>query len=202
MASLGLSRVMHSIVGDVNRRGVSGGEKKRVNIGLEVMVRLFVSYLAQLLERFILRSNIYSIWFCCRIQALPKVSTSRKDEKSGIPCNTNKPFLGVPYFAHACFISSVDFISRWTNKVNNGFSSFACSKVWQVSSALTCDSSAAPANSKWPWFEFSPIGDGISKASFGKATHYNLQRYPSTSQIHLWIVWLAHIAWRRWEDGL
>ena len=27
MASLGLSRVMHSIVGDVTRRGVSGGEK-------------------------------------------------------------------------------------------------------------------------------------------------------------------------------
>jgi ABC-type multidrug transport system ATPase subunit len=38
MASLGLSRVMHSIVGDVHRRGVSGGERKRVNIGLELMV--------------------------------------------------------------------------------------------------------------------------------------------------------------------
>lgn len=36
MANLGLSRVMHSVVGDVTRRGVSGGEKKRVNIGLEV----------------------------------------------------------------------------------------------------------------------------------------------------------------------
>ena len=39
MASLGLSCVMHSIVGDVHRRGISGGEKKRVNIGLELMVR-------------------------------------------------------------------------------------------------------------------------------------------------------------------
>jgi len=39
MAGLGLSRVMNSIVGDVNRRGVSGGEKKRVNIGLELMSR-------------------------------------------------------------------------------------------------------------------------------------------------------------------
>jgi len=36
LANLGLSRVMHSIVGDVTRRGVSGGERKRVNIGLEV----------------------------------------------------------------------------------------------------------------------------------------------------------------------
>lgn len=39
MASLGLSRVMHSIVGDVHRRGISGGEKKRVNIGLELMAK-------------------------------------------------------------------------------------------------------------------------------------------------------------------
>lgn len=39
LASLGLSRVANSIVGDVHRRGVSGGEKKRVNIGLELMSR-------------------------------------------------------------------------------------------------------------------------------------------------------------------
>jgi ABC-type multidrug transport system ATPase subunit len=37
LANLGLSRVANSIVGDVNRRGVSGGEKKRVNIGVELM---------------------------------------------------------------------------------------------------------------------------------------------------------------------
>ena len=39
LASLGLSRVANSLVGDVKRRGVSGGEKKRVNIGLELMKR-------------------------------------------------------------------------------------------------------------------------------------------------------------------
>ena len=37
IASLGLSRVANSLVGDVKRRGVSGGEKKRVNIGIELM---------------------------------------------------------------------------------------------------------------------------------------------------------------------
>ncbi|CAJ1948621.1 unnamed protein product [Cylindrotheca closterium] len=39
LANLGLSRVANSLVGDVKRRGVSGGEKKRVNIGLELMSR-------------------------------------------------------------------------------------------------------------------------------------------------------------------
>jgi ABC-type multidrug transport system ATPase subunit len=36
---LGLSQVADSIVGDVSRRGVSGGERKRVNIGLELMAK-------------------------------------------------------------------------------------------------------------------------------------------------------------------
>lgn len=45
MASLGLSRVANSMVGDVTRRGVSGGEKKRVNIGLELMSRPSVLFL-------------------------------------------------------------------------------------------------------------------------------------------------------------
>jgi ABC-type multidrug transport system ATPase subunit len=39
LANLGLSRVANSLVGDVKRRGVSGGEKKRVNIGVELMAR-------------------------------------------------------------------------------------------------------------------------------------------------------------------
>lgn len=37
IANLGLARVANSPVGDVRRRGVSGGEKKRVNIGIELM---------------------------------------------------------------------------------------------------------------------------------------------------------------------
>ena len=37
LANLGLSRVANSPVGDVTKRGVSGGERKRVNIGIELM---------------------------------------------------------------------------------------------------------------------------------------------------------------------
>ena len=37
IVNLGLIKVRDRIVGDVRRRGISGGEKKRVNIGLELM---------------------------------------------------------------------------------------------------------------------------------------------------------------------
>ena len=37
MASLGLRRIANSLVGDERRRGISGGEKKRVNVGIELM---------------------------------------------------------------------------------------------------------------------------------------------------------------------
>lgn len=37
LGKLGLMRVADTIVGDVTRRGISGGEKKRVNIGVELM---------------------------------------------------------------------------------------------------------------------------------------------------------------------
>ena len=36
---------MNSVVGDVRRRGISGGEKKRVNIGLELMAMPRVLFL-------------------------------------------------------------------------------------------------------------------------------------------------------------
>ena len=45
LANLGLSRVAHSLVGDVNTRGVSGGERKRVNIGVELMARPSILFL-------------------------------------------------------------------------------------------------------------------------------------------------------------
>lgn len=45
LAKLGLTRVANTIVGDVTRRGVSGGEKKRVNIGIELMGQPSVIFL-------------------------------------------------------------------------------------------------------------------------------------------------------------
>lgn len=45
IADLGLNRVADSMVGDVTRRGISGGEKKRVNIGLELMKRPSILFL-------------------------------------------------------------------------------------------------------------------------------------------------------------
>lgn len=45
MAALGLSRIAKSLVGDAKRRGVSGGEKKRVNIGLELMKKPKILFL-------------------------------------------------------------------------------------------------------------------------------------------------------------
>ena len=51
LANLGLSRVANSIVGDVNRRGVSGGEKKRVNIGVELMSRPRLLFLVRQLRK-------------------------------------------------------------------------------------------------------------------------------------------------------
>lgn len=45
MADLGLTRVAKSIVGSVHTKRISGGEKKRVNIGLELMSKPSVLFL-------------------------------------------------------------------------------------------------------------------------------------------------------------
>jgi len=45
IVNLGLVKVRDSVVGDVRRRGISGGEKKRVNIGLELMSRPRILFL-------------------------------------------------------------------------------------------------------------------------------------------------------------
>ena len=39
LAHLELDGVKHTVVGSVDRRGVSGGQRKRVNIGIELMRR-------------------------------------------------------------------------------------------------------------------------------------------------------------------
>lgn len=38
IVSLGLSNVRGSIVGTVEKRGISGGQRKRVNVGLEMVM--------------------------------------------------------------------------------------------------------------------------------------------------------------------
>lgn len=45
IVNLGLIRVRDRVVGSVRRRGISGGEKKRVNIGLELMGRPRILFL-------------------------------------------------------------------------------------------------------------------------------------------------------------
>lgn len=77
LANLGLSRVANSPVGDVHRRGVSGGEKKRVNIGLELMACPQILFLA---------SSFFTFSFFSCTQILLK----------------RKSILLMPYF---CFMS-------------------------------------------------------------------------------------------------
>ena len=78
IADLGLTRVANSMVGDVTRRGVSGGEKKRVNIGLELMSKPSILFLdeptRQVLLRYLSRlpSNVSAsnLTFCICIHML------------------------------------------------------------------------------------------------------------------------------------
>lgn len=63
MASLGLSRIANSLVGDATRRGVSGGEKKRVNIGVELMKQPRILFLDEVSLEAV---SIY----CCIVQEI------------------------------------------------------------------------------------------------------------------------------------
>ena len=47
MSLLGLSHVKHTVVGDAQQRGISGGEKKRVNIGIELVANPRVLFLGR-----------------------------------------------------------------------------------------------------------------------------------------------------------
>ena len=42
---LGLSHVQHSLIGDEETRGISGGQRKRVNIGIELMASPLILFL-------------------------------------------------------------------------------------------------------------------------------------------------------------
>ena len=45
IAQLGLTRVRHSIIGNLNKRGISGGERKRVAVAVELVTRPSVLFL-------------------------------------------------------------------------------------------------------------------------------------------------------------
>jgi ABC-type multidrug transport system ATPase subunit len=45
LSRLGLARVAQSLVGNVSKRGISGGEKKRLNIGVEMMAKPSILFL-------------------------------------------------------------------------------------------------------------------------------------------------------------
>ena len=34
---LGLHKIQHSVIGDETKRGISGGQRKRVNVGMEMV---------------------------------------------------------------------------------------------------------------------------------------------------------------------
>ena len=44
---LEIDKIQHSIIGDLNKRGISGGEKKRVNIGMEIVAYPSMLFLYQ-----------------------------------------------------------------------------------------------------------------------------------------------------------
>ena len=45
LAALSLAHVQHTVIGDERTRGVSGGQRKRVNIGMEVVACPVALYL-------------------------------------------------------------------------------------------------------------------------------------------------------------
>jgi ABC-type multidrug transport system ATPase subunit len=44
---LGLSSVSNTMIGDETRRGVSGGQRKRVNVGMEIVTAPSVLFLVR-----------------------------------------------------------------------------------------------------------------------------------------------------------
>ena len=62
LANLGLTKVKDVVVGDVGKRGISGGERKRVNIGVELMRKPQILFLGKFDEfNLLVRPNIFIV---------------------------------------------------------------------------------------------------------------------------------------------
>ena len=82
IAIIGLEGVQNSIIGDVNKRGISGGEKKRVNIVIELVTAPAALFLDEPTSR--LDSTRYQRSFLIFISARDVVQYLRQIASMGI----------------------------------------------------------------------------------------------------------------------
>ena len=71
ISELGISHVQHSVIGDERTRGISGGQRKRVNIGIELVADPSILFLDEVSESLFGRSCPYPLLFLTPPLTLP-----------------------------------------------------------------------------------------------------------------------------------
>ena len=113
---LGLSHVQHSLIGDEETRGISGGQRKRVNIGIELMASPLVLFLdeptsgldstmtQQLIESLDklaqLGLTIAMVIHQPRYEVLLKIDDLLLLQKGGYPVYVGPTIDALPYFTN------------------------------------------------------------------------------------------------------